>query len=490
MGTDFNDVEGADTASDEFIANPNDNNYPIVDYNAAGLLPETTYYWRIDALDTSDVVIGSAGEVWWFTTGPNDYNYGIPDIQFFPWHVNEPNVFNGGSIIQLWRPAEDGNYVVVDSSIPVPGFDATSGWLQPEGGSARSFQRDITRHKCIRRLWDDSLSDADSPTLGYSNSFEHPDSGMIQAHPYLEPIVYGVKGFKNIGEIGMVFSKPAYYRVGDDPCMIGYSADADTEEEVRINLADPSFQQIFDYLTVFDPSADLINNDGDLDSSGVDIIDEFDDPCNPDGYPELGDELKIPGRININTAPWYVIAQLPWVNAELAQAIVAYRDKLQLLSGVVDYSTNEPMGRGTGMVDVGGGSPPAVVREVPGFASIAELLNVTHDLAGNGNYNSLYDIRNYGRDVAIDQSEFPDLTPADGAADDLEERDLIFARISNLVTVRSDVFTAYILIRIGTNGPQKRVIAILDRSNVYADEAGGVTGSVRVRALHPVPDPR
>ena len=78
----------------------------------------------------------------------------------------------------------------------------------------------------------------------------------------------------------------------------------------------------------------------------------------------------------------------------------------------------------------------------------------------------------------------PDLT-RDTARDDLEERDLLFTRMSNLVTVRSDVFTAYILVRIGINGPQKRVIAILDRSQTTADNP-----AVRVVALQPVADPR
>ena len=81
--------------------------------------------------------------------------------------------------------------------------------------------------------------------------------------------------------------------------------------------------------------------------------------------------------------------------------------------------------------------------------------------------------------------DFPDLTSGDEAEDDFEERDVIFSRISNLVTVRSDVFTAYILVRIGTDGPQKRVIAILDRSDVYFAK-----DRVKVRALQQVPDPR
>jgi len=91
-----------------------------------------------------------------------------------------------------------------------------------------------------------------------------------------------------------------------------------------------------------------------------------------------------------------------------------------------------------------------------GFRSIAELTWVP-------------EMGLYAAD-GVDQAAFPELTPLklfktrDDAVDDLEERDLIFHRISNLVTVRSDVFTAYILVRIGADGPQRRFIAILDRS--------------------------
>jgi len=73
----------------------------------------------------------------------------------------------------------------------------------------------------------------------------------------------------------------------------------------------------------------------------------------------------------------------------------------------------------------------------------------------------------------------------DTVTDDTEERDLIFTRISNLVTVRSDVFTAYILVRIGLDGPQKRVVAIFDRGLTKSPR-----DSVRVLSLEQVPDPR
>jgi hypothetical protein len=84
--------------------------------------------------------------------------------------------------------------------------------------------------------------------------------------------------------------------------------------------------------------------------------------------------------------------------------------------------------------------------------------------------------------------------------DDIEERDWILSRLSNIFTVRSDTFTAYIAVRIGAprvvpnTDPAKRIvdvdadrrfIAIFDRSAVARpDEAP------RLIALHPVPDAR
>ena len=75
--------------------------------------------------------------------------------------------------------------------------------------------------------------------------------------------------------------------------------------------------------------------------------------------------------------------------------------------------------------------------------------------------------------------------------DDFEERDWILSQVANLLTVRSDTFTAYILVRIGHDGPQRRMIAIFDRSNVTRDPTTlRPTAKPRLIALHPVPDPR
>ena len=299
----------------------------------------------------------------------------------------EPNytTFDANSTISLQRQVS-GTPIVVDS-VTVPG-----GWITVDG-TARSIQRDITLHKCIRRLWANAVQ-AGSPTLGQHNDFVHPDLSKVQAHPPNKP-------FTNIGQIGMVFRTDAY----NVPA-------GSTEADLRLDLRNPAFANIFQYLTVIDPAA-------------------HGSPVN---------ETRIKGRINVNTAPWFVIAQLPWMTPPIARAIVAYRD---IVAG--------------------------------GFESTGGLMQVAQ--MGYYAYDPPY--------ASIDLDRFPDLTPNDGAVSDFEERDVIFSRISNLVTVRSDVFTAYILVRIGPDGPQKRVIAILDRSAAYSPN-----NKVRIVALHPVPDPR
>ncbi|MBL7106840.1 MAG: hypothetical protein ISS77_04455, partial [Phycisphaerae bacterium] len=153
-------------------------------------------------------------------------------------------------------------------------------------------------------------------------------------------------------------------------------------------------------------------------------------------------------------------------NNKLARSIVAYRDRWNLSAeGGGNFKNEDNYWEGFG------------------YTSTGELNRV------NLGTDSAYRMNYYGTD-SDDQLGFPDLstnsrTRKDGMVDDFEERDLIFSRISDLVTVRSDVYTAYILVRIGRDGPQRRVMAILDRSEVK--NAGG---KVKVLSLHRVPDSR
>ena len=315
--------------------------------------------------------------------GPNDINE--PDINRVPQHANFFN-FNGGEFVQLERrvPAT-GTFLTVDY-VYIPEPNSSTGWLQvfdacDINDRVYSYQRDISPHKPIRRLWDIAFGRIVFPTLGYTNDFvDMANPEVIQAHPANHP-------FTNVGEFGQLFYRNTYqYPYGG---IYFWLPDVGvTELNMRINLADSAFQQIFKYLTVTDPTAHITT-----------------DPC--------GTETRVKGRININTAPWFVIAQLPWVtngtpSYELAQAIVAYRDKLNLVNGVIDYS----LGRGLGIVDPCG-TVSVSVREEPGFASIGELMNVTNNLARPSFYDSRCDIRKYAAD-ATDLNSLPDLTPNDG----------------------------------------------------------------------------
>jgi hypothetical protein len=227
--------------------------------------------------------------------------------------------------------------------------------------------------------------------------------------------------FVSVGDIARAF----IIGPGTDPNdMIGVKlAQEPAEGFVRLDLQDPDYTNIFRYLTVIDPSEHIY--------SPVQP-----DPNNYTNYQLYLNETRIKGRININTAPWFVIAQLPWMQPAIAQAVTTYRDTL-----------------------------------LGAYKNIAALVQVP-------------EMDFYANDPN-DLMTYPDLTPGDNAVNDFEERDVIFSRISNIVTVRSDVFTAYILVRIGAAGPQKRVLAILDRSQVTPSG-----GKVKILALHPVSDPR
>ena len=158
-------------------------------------------------------------------------------------------------------------------------------------------------------------------------------------------------------------------------------------------------------------------------------------------------EGNLPGRININTATKEVIRAAIPPNLpkdpdydQIAENIVAYRD----------YAA--PIG--------------------PAFKRITELINVD----GFDQFLSPTDPVGVGD---------PDIR------DDLEEKHWLLSSLANIFTVRSDTFTAYILVRLGHDGPERRMIAIFDRSNVsMPTQPGQKPQKPRIVALHPVPDPR
>jgi hypothetical protein len=313
--------------------------------------------------------------------------------------------FDKGTTIELQRK------VVVsgqDHWLMVDRLTVPDAFLQnSEDGAVHRLQRDISKEKCFLRLW--GAAGSATASLGNGeNNYISTDSRKIQAHPANRPLV-------NIGELGMILAKSPY-GISD--------ASTVTAENMLINLAEPVYQNLFNYLTVMEP----VNRNTNLEDN----------------------EMRVKGRININTAPAFVLAQLPWMQyndptLKRAQAIVNYRNSY------------------------------GAFKTIGGLMLVPEMRQLQSD-----GINNLYDVPTTGPT----RPRGPDLTP-DTVTDDNEERDLLFTRISDLVTVRSDVFSAYILVRLGATGPQKRVIAILDRGKTESAK-----DAVRVVSLEQVPDPR
>ncbi|MBN2511889.1 MAG: hypothetical protein JXB18_03015, partial [Sedimentisphaerales bacterium] len=154
----------------------------------------------------------------------------------------------------------------------------------------------------------------------------------------------------------------------------------------------------------------------------------------------------LPGRINVNTAPQYVIAAAIPPNLVMTSSDPAWWINPVTLAEQIVHG--RPYTKLSDLVD--GGIKPS-------------LANAMQKYFGSGSTNV--------GDMGIEN--------------DYEERYWIFNRLANIFTVRSDTFTAYILVRLGTDGPQRRMIAIFDRSNVW--QKGDAPKLV---ALHPAPDPR
>jgi hypothetical protein len=319
--------------------------------------------------------------------------------------------FSAGASIELQRKAvDDGGrdlWFSVDQVRVPASFDPNTA-----DGAVHTLQRDISVERCIFRFWGPADPNA-GKTLGNGNSqyVNRNDPRKLQAHPANAPLL-------NIGELGKIFAKSAYNI--PDPNLA-----SPPPESFLIDLREPVYQSLFNYLTVIDP---VVHNSN---------------------FPPR--EMRVKGRININTAPVFVLAQLPWMTQY--QELVP----LERPRGIVEYRNAH-----------------GAFKSIAGLMSVPEMWRLQRD-----GINNLFDVT-----PTPTMRRGPDLT-FDTVTDDLEERDLIFTRISNLVTVRSDVFTAYILVRIGFDGPQKRVVAIFDRSQTMSPR-----DPVRVLSVEQVPDPR
>lgn len=256
---------------------------------------------------------------------------------------------------------------------------------------------------------------------------------------------------------------------------------------------------LFDYLTVQSPGNDYfpdvptdegspyvptrlpVSNAGTMPPGGVDRS-----PPAPAQALGVEDDVPVQGLININTAPAKVLAALPWLpmgdnwhwdaatqkwmagpgpapsledNYELAKEIVMWRDGTPTVPG------NGPF------------TSPMDLYRVRAFWELQdELVRLTTGTGGPDDADGDYSPNNATPTV-------PATPPVDGVRHDFEEQFLLFDRVSNLITTRSDSFTVYLTVQgwsnVGNpNKPpelvaQRRVGFIIDRSKVQVK--GGKT---------------
>ncbi|HEY1683972.1 MAG TPA: helix-hairpin-helix domain-containing protein [Tepidisphaeraceae bacterium] len=179
------------------------------------------------------------------------------------------------------------------------------------------------------------------------------------------------------------------------------------------------------------------------------------------------------GLVNINTAPWPVLAMLPMVtyggvkgeidqanNTLLAKAIVSYRDKYGPFTSVFDLNrVFDPASAG------------AWSLTTKGF--INEWNTLT--MGGGGEPDQNYcDFTNIAGGVTITRPTATPAPPLTIEQDEAKNYLTALTRISNLITTRSDSFTVYIVVEGWQNAgtanatrvSQVRQAYIVDRSHV------------------------
>lgn len=174
------------------------------------------------------------------------------------------------------------------------------------------------------------------------------------------------------------------------------------------------------------------------------------------------------GLINLNTASWRVIAQLPFTpnaqsNTEIAHAIVLHRERYGPYRNLFDLLKVR-------VGDTAYGAPKASTYPVDTY--FADLLGPA---ASNNPQTNSGDLSPYA-ETAVSPPVYAVANnyEDDQVFGDFEARYLTLTRISNMVTFRSDSFTAYVVVQgwrnAGTRTPelvvQRRSAMIIDRSQM------------------------
>jgi len=173
------------------------------------------------------------------------------------------------------------------------------------------------------------------------------------------------------------------------------------------------------------------------------------------------------GLVNLNTAPYTVIQCLPALaklapgqQQDLANEIISYREQTKGPS-TKDYANR----------DTATGIPG--LRNSPGFATSGEVAVPLRQIAGAA-VNTYDNNARPGTYAIGDNGSDDGLLLSPGPQDDPDKYNVYYKWLSNQVTVRSDTYIAYILVRSPAGGAggqrDRRFVALIDRTN--CDAAG------------------
>lgn len=234
---------------------------------------------------------------------------------------------------------------------------------------------------------------------------------------------------------------------GMNDLLLPYAAGTSSVGAGTLNY--PHALLLLEQLTTFNPATDGEDGDGQSDAESI---------ANPDD-----DEVLIPGKLNLNTAPRDTLVRLlPFpdlaTREAIADAIIIRRQ-----------STAQATNYGTGV-----NGRPGITYTTALYQQI-EALGVNPSQIGG-------DVTNIGApgarvDLNDHETAIGTYVPADGVANDREEEIMLAKWLTEMTDTRSDVFAAYIVVQ-GyqvdnfTEGATEsaRLIVIFSRANVK--EAG------------------
>lgn len=240
----------------------------------------------------------------------------------------------------------------------------------------------------------------------------------------------------------------------------------------------------------------------------------FDAPSPATAY-DVGEQ----GLININTAPLPVLAAVPWIrnanpiveraiNVNIARSIIAHREKNGPFESIFDLNAVRIIDPSTGneiassyrtgaglLLDSDTNGPVDDTPAVPGSSPVfvpGFVHNLTND---NGDFSPLGDSGNapFGPRSVPDPA-FPgqrgnrntdnsayvvnNANLLRNPAGDYESQFLMLTAVSNLLTTRSDTFTAYIVIEGWRDAGTQRASRVLQRRYAFIMDRTGVAAGL------------